>query len=128
MLLLAILPSSLSVLLANRLSRFIGYKNLISGCAIIFSITPLVINIKMNLVILAVCYLLVPICCFSISSIPILNCLWSQFPQHLNKVSGAAVLFFSLGMITWNLIFMAICNPKNLSARIDANNQPFFSN
>jgi hypothetical protein len=128
MLLLAILPSSLSVLLASRLSRFIGYKNLISGCAIIFSITPLVINIKMNLVILAVCYLLVPICCFSISSIPILNCLWSQFPQHLNKVSGAAVLFFSLGMITWNLIFMAICNPKNLSARIDANNQPFFSN
>jgi hypothetical protein len=67
----------------------------------------------MNLLTLGFCFLLIPITSFAISSIPILNCLWSQFPKDLNKVSGFAVLFFAVGMILWNLIFMSISNPNN---------------
>ena len=58
---------------------------------------------------------------------PILNCLWSQFPKDLNKVSGSAVLFFSLGMIAWNIIFFQIVNPDNKPAVIDQFNQAYFT-
>lgn len=65
--------------------------------------------------------------CFALSSIPILNCLWSQFPKDLNKVSGSAILFFSLGMITWNILFFVIVNPDNKPAEIDEHSQAFFT-
>lgn len=79
----------------------------------IFAFSPYLINLGLNEVTLGLFYLFVPITCFAISSIPILNCLWSQFPNHLNKVSGSAVLFFSLGMIMWNMMFLHITNPNN---------------
>ena len=89
---------------------------------------PLVLNFKFNFVTLAVFFVFFPITCFSLSAIPIINCLWSQFPKDLNKVSGAAILFFSLGMITWNIIFFKVVNPDNLKADIDEENQAYFSN
>jgi len=44
---------------------------------------------------------------------PVINCLWTHFPRDLSKVSGIAVLMFSLGMIFWNLLFLFIVNPDN---------------
>jgi len=111
LLLCTIIPSSLAMLVATRLTGRYGYKYIIKICAIIFGVMPLMINFKLSLFMLGMCYLFIPVTCFSISSIPVLNCLWSQFPKDLNKVSGSAVLFFALGMIMWNLIFLAIVNP-----------------
>lgn len=112
-LLCAIIPSSFAVLISTRLTKRFGYKRVIRVCAAVFAFTPFLINFKMNLLTLGFCFLLIPITSFAISSIPILNCLWSQFPKDLNKVSGFAVLFFAVGMILWNLIFMSISNPNN---------------
>jgi len=119
LLLCVIIPISIFVLIATKFSSYMGYKAVIRWCAVIFSLSPLIINIKLNLFTLAFFFLLVPMSCFALSSIPILNCLWSQFPKDLNKVSGSAVLFFSLGMITWNIIFFQIVNPENKPAVID---------
>lgn len=116
LLLCVIIPTSIFVLIATKFSSYMGYKAVIRWCAVIFSLSPLVINISLNLFTLAFFFLLVPMSCFALSSIPILNCLWSQFPRDLNKVSGSAVLFFSLGMITWNIIFFQIVNPDNKPA------------
>ena len=119
LLLCVIIPTSIFVLIATKFSSFMGYKTVIRWCAVIFSLSPLVINFKLNLFTLAFFFLLVPMSCFALSSIPILNCLWSQFPKDLNNVSGSAVLFFSLGMIAWNIIFFQIVNPDNKPAVID---------
>jgi hypothetical protein len=119
LLLCVIIPTSIFILIATKFSSYMGYKSVIKWCAIFFSLSPLVINIKLNLFTLALFFLLIPMSCFALSSIPILNCLWSQFPKDLNKVSGSAVLFFSLGMILWNIIFFQIVNPDNKPAEID---------
>ena len=81
-----IIPSSLMVLLATRFSYYIGYKTVIRICALLFTFMPLVLNIKFNFITLAVCFLFFPMMCFSLSAIPIINCLWSQFPKDLNKL------------------------------------------
>jgi hypothetical protein len=127
LLLCVILPTSILVLIATKFSSYIGYKVVIRCCAIMFWISPFVLNIELNQFTLAFFFLLIPMSCFALSSIPILNCLWSQFPKDLNKVSGSAILFFSLGMITWNIIFFEIVNPENEPAVIDSHNQAYFS-
>jgi len=113
MLLCAIIPTSFAVLIATTVSKIFGYQKIIRICAVVYTFAPLLLNFKFNLFTLGMFWLLIPVSCFALSSIPILNCLWSQFPKDLNKVSGLAVLFFAVGMIVWNLIFMAICNPNN---------------
>lgn len=118
-LLCAIVPSAFMMLIATRLSRVLGYKTVIRGCGLIFATLPFIINIKLNLFVLGLCYLVVPISCLAISSIPVLNCLWSHFPGHLNKVSGAAVLFFAVGTIVFNFLFVAFTNPNNEPASFD---------
>jgi hypothetical protein len=110
-LLIAILPSSLAMIVSTRLTKKYGYKKVVRICGLIFSLSPYIINYKMNLFTLGLCYLLIPISCFAISSVPVLNCLWSQFPKDLNKISGAAVLFFAIGTILWNLLFLFFTNP-----------------
>jgi hypothetical protein len=109
----AIIPASFAVLLSTRLTSYFGYKKVIRACALIFAFSPYLINLGLNEFTLGLFYLLIPISCFAISSIPILNCLWSQFSSDLNKVSGSAVLFFALGMIVWNLMFSGLTNPHN---------------
>ena len=86
---------------------------MIRVCGVVFAVVPYIINIRMDLFVLGLCYLVIPVSCLSISSVPVLNCLWSQFPTHLNKVSGIAVLFFALGTIVFNVIFVQMTNPHN---------------
>jgi hypothetical protein len=121
----AVIPASFAVFLSLRLDALFGYKKVVRICACIFAFSPYLINFSLNLFTLGLFYLLVPITCFAISSIPVLNSLWSQFPKDLNKVSGAAVLFFSLGMIIWNLTFVGIINPDNIKAQI-INEEAYF--
>ena len=79
----------------------------------------MLINFKFNLVTFAVCWMIIPILCFCMASIPLINCLWTQFPKDLSKISGFAILVFNLGLISWNLIFLYLINPENVKAEID---------
>ena len=126
-LLCVVIPSAFAMLASTTLSRIFGYQFIIKLCGLIFALSPWVINISLNQITLAISYLLIPISCISIASVPVLNCLWSQFPSHLNKVSGATVLFFSLGAITFNIIFTFVANPNNERAEIQDDGQAFFS-
>jgi len=109
----SIIPASFTVLMSTRLAKRFGYKRVVRVSSFIFAFAPFMINFSMNLITMGLCYILIPVSCFAISSIPILNCLWSQFPNDLNKISGLAVLFFAVGMIVWNLIFLRFTNPGN---------------
>lgn len=55
---------------------------------------------------------------FALGSVPILNCMWTQFPKSKNKVTAILVIMFGVGGILWNLIFMHMINPTNQSATI----------
>lgn len=58
--------------------------------------------------------LIIPGCMFSISSIPLLNCMWAHFPNSKNKVTSVLVVAFGIGAVMWNLIFMHMINPDNV--------------
>ena len=122
-LLCAIVPSAFAMLFSTKLSRLFGYKAVIRMCGVIFAVVPYVIDIQFNLWVLGLCYLVIPVSCLSISGVPVLNCLWSQFPGHLNKVSGIAVLFFSLGSIVFNIIFVNLTNPHNLTTILEGESE-----
>ena len=55
---------------------------------------------------------------FEIGSISVFNCLWSHFPENLNKVTGLSLFFFGVGGITWELLFTFLINPQNREASI----------
>lgn len=71
------IPVSVLVLLSTRFSSVLGYKTVIRICALLFTVVPLVLNYSLNLFTLGFCFLFMPMVCFAISSIPIINCLWS---------------------------------------------------
>jgi hypothetical protein len=119
LLLWAIIPSIVSIVSANPFSRLVGYRNSLRCCSILFLLSPMVINLKLNFITFSIFWMIIPILGFCLASIPLMNCLWTQFPKDLNKISGVAILMFSLGMITWNLVFMHLVNPDNAKAEID---------
>lgn len=54
-----------------------------------------------------------PICSFAISSVPIINCLWTQYPKSKNKAMAVAVICFGVGGVIWNYFFTKLVNPQN---------------
>jgi hypothetical protein len=101
------------VLAANPFARLVGYKNAIRLAAILFTLSPMVLNLALNKLTFTIFWLVMPLIAFCLGAIPIVNCLWTQFPRDLSKVSGLAVMSFSIGMILWNLVFVFIANPNN---------------
>lgn len=115
-LLCALIPTCLAVLLSNPFARLVGYKTAVRICAFTFLISPMLININFSIASFAIFWLVMPLSCFCLGAIPVLNCLWTHFKKDLSKISGVAVMAFSVGMIFWNLVFLFIVNPDNLSA------------
>jgi len=118
-LLFGLIPSCFAVLAANPFARLVGYKSAVRIAALLFILSPMVLNYVFNKITFTIFWIVLPLVAFCLGAIPVLNCLWTQFPRDLSKVSGLAVLFFSLGMIFWNLVFLFIANPNNIKAEID---------
>lgn len=125
-LLCALIPTSCAVLLSNPFARLLGYKAAVRICAFLFLLSPIVINWYCTVASFALFWLVIPLSCFCLGAMPVLNCLWSHFRRDLSKVSGLAVVFFSLGIIFWNLLFLFIANPQNIGADINEHNMPIF--
>lgn len=64
---------------------------------------------------------------FALISIPILNCIWSQFPDSKNKSTAVLVVAFGLGGIVWNFLFMHMINPNNEDTIDDHQEMSFFN-
>jgi hypothetical protein len=54
-----------------------------------------------------------PFVSFAISTIPVINCLWTRFKDMKNKATAIAVISYALGGILWNYLFTLAVNPKN---------------
>jgi hypothetical protein len=105
-----------AVLLSNPFARLVGYKTAIRICAFVFLLSPMIINIHFSIVTFAIFWLVVPLSCFCLGAIPVLNCIWTHFKKDLSKISGVAVVAISVGMIFWNILFLFIANPDNVGA------------
>lgn len=112
-LLCSIVPISFIILIANRLSERFGYTRVIRVCAMVFLLSPMAIYWRFDVLVLTVFCVLLPICGFGISSVPIINCLWTQFPKNKNFATAIAVVCFGLGGILWNYLFTLAVNPEN---------------
>lgn len=80
MILLMIIPMSLLTLFATKLSDRFGYEKVIKVCGYIFFLSPFVMYFWFNMFTLSFFCMFLPISSFAISSIPVINCLWTQFP------------------------------------------------
>lgn len=117
-LLLTIIPIAFVMLLATKISDKFGYEKVIKICGIIFFLSPMAVHIQFNLKILNIFCIFLPISAYAISTIPLINCLWTQFPKAKNKATAIAVVCFGLGGIMWNYLFTLTVNPYNQSANI----------
>jgi len=72
---------------------------------------------------------LLPVSAFAISSIPLINCLWTQFPYAKNKATSVAVVSFATGGALWNFLFTKFVNPHNETTTVldKASGMAFFS-
>jgi hypothetical protein len=66
-----------------------------------------------NLYTLLIFGMLLPTTAFSISTIPVINCLWTRFKYMKNKATAIAVVCFTIGGMFWNYMFTLSVNPNN---------------
>lgn len=108
-----VIPISFLILLATRLSDKFGYETVIRVCAALFLLSPLVIYYKFTFYTLVIFCFFLPACAFAISSIPVINILWTQFPKAKNMVTAIATISFGIGGVIWNYMFTLYVNPQN---------------
>ncbi|KAL4472029.1 hypothetical protein ABPG72_007078 [Tetrahymena utriculariae] len=107
--------SVLSVQLAEKF----GFERIIRGCGILYILSIYLCVFMQTFNNFAIFYLLIGCTAFTISAIPILNCVWSHFDQNQSgKVSGLSFFCLSLSTIVTIFLFTAIINPDNNSPTI----------
>lgn len=109
----------ISLLVATRLCNRYGYEFIIRVCALIFAVAPLVSIFSFNIYTFVIFSIIIPGSMFALSSVPILNCMWTQFPKSKNKITAILVIMFGIGGIVWNFVFMHMINPTNEDATVE---------
>jgi hypothetical protein len=70
--------------------------------------------------------MIAPTCAFTLSLIPLFNCLYSYYGNNKNLATGLVIGSFSLGAITWNILSTILINPDNLIPNIPSNDPSFY--
>lgn len=112
-LLISVIPMIIALIFSTKLCNKFGYQIIIRFCSFIFLITPLTNIFVLNVYTFTIFSIIIPGSMFALGSVPILNSMWTQFPESKNKVTAILVIFFGIGGITWNLIFSHLINPNN---------------
>ena len=102
-----------AMLIANRLCKKHGFEFVIRIACVLFLISPLVNLIGFNIYLFTIFSILVPGSMYSLISVPVLNCIWTQFPASKNRATSILVIAFGIGGIVWNFLFMHMINPNN---------------
>lgn len=70
--------------------------------------------------------IIIPASMLGMSIVPIMNCIWTQFPDSKNKMTAIIVFFYGAGSMLWNIIFLHQINPLNREATIKDGDLYFF--
>jgi hypothetical protein len=114
--LVSVIPMVIALVFATNLCNRYGYEFVLRVCSFIFFLAPLVNLICFRLDTFVIFSIIIPGSMFALGSVPILNCMWTQFPESKNRITAALVVAFGVGSIVWNLLFMHMINPTNEAA------------
>ena len=117
----------IALIVATRLCNRFGYVFIIRISCLFLFLSPLTSIFVFSPFTFVLFSIVIPGSAFALSSIPVLNCMWTQFPESKNKVTALLVIAFGLGGIVWNLLFMHMINPNNEPAIHKHDNINFFS-
>jgi hypothetical protein len=79
-LLLSVPTMMITMLIAIKLCKKYGFEFIIRVACIVFFISPLVNLIGFNIYLFTIFSILVPGSMYALISVPVLNCIWTQFP------------------------------------------------
>ena len=109
--LIALFPMIIGMLMSPYLCNRFGFIFITRVCAFVFLISPLIMNINFSMYVFVFFCLVLPTLAFAVCTIPVLNCIWTQFPNSKNKITSVVVFAYGLGFLIWNLVFMYMVNP-----------------
>lgn len=121
-----VLALSFMMIASIKLRKILSFEKLIQLCALVFLLSPLIVQISFNIYTFTIFCLTIPSGVFAVCAIPMINCLWSYYPHALNKMTAAMIVSFCIGGAFWNVIFLHLVNPSNKMALISANDLTFF--
>lgn len=70
--------------------------------------------------------IIIPASMLGMSIVPILNCIWTQYPESKNKMTALLVFAYGAGTMIWNIILLHQINPLNREATIKDGDLYFF--
>lgn len=112
--LITVIPMSICMILATRLSKIYGDEKVMRIGSFIFMISPLFALLN-NLYIFIFFILIMPTSMFSIVTVPALSSIWTQYPNAKSKVTAVVAISMGIGTAIWNTVITHSINPNNES-------------
>jgi MFS family permease len=109
-----LLPVIICLVVSTKVADRIGYVQLIKISSVMYFVFPLVSFFNFSLIVFLLCNMIIPTCSFTLSLIPLFNCMYSYYGDNKNFVTGLVIGSFSLGAIVWNIVATMWINPDNL--------------
>lgn len=106
-----VIPVTICLIIATKVSHYVGNARLIRFCALAYLILPLISFLSFRFEIFIIFSLLAPCSAFALSLVPIFHCLYSHYGNNKSLATGAAICSFGLGAIVWNLVATLAINP-----------------
>jgi MFS family permease len=118
LLLASTVPIAVLTLMATKMANKFGYEFVVRMCAVVFMVSPMMINYVKGIVGFVVFYMVLPGAAFAISTIPLLNILVTQFPKYRTRVNSLLIIFLGVSTFVTNLIFSILVNPHNKKSEL----------
>jgi hypothetical protein len=106
-----VLAMILTLCCTRYLGDRFGYVNLTRICAGVFLLAPQIPTFMFDLYSFIGLCLVVPVCCFGVSTISIVKCVWEFYPHSRNIVTAVLAIAYGVGVFGWNFVFMHVLNP-----------------
>ena len=106
------------MLLSVKIAEKVGYEIIIRIASILYPLGIFLSGFTSSFGAFAFFYLAFSLTSFSLSTLPILNCLFTHFTAHSGKVSALAFFFNGIAGTIFSAVAYAMINPDNLKATI----------
>lgn len=111
LMIILVIPVIFCLFISTKVANKIGYVQLIRICAISYLIIPLFSYFNFSFIMFVLCNMLGPCCSFTLSLIPLFNCMYSYYDKNKNLATAFVIGSFSIGAIVWNLAATLSINP-----------------
>ena len=111
---LAIIPVGVGMFYSNKVADYVGQERLIRVCSVLYPLGIFLTGFQTSYVGFGIFYVIFALSSFSLSALPVLNCLWSHFEhQDAGKVSGLVFFFQGISGSIYSYLAYYLINPEN---------------